>query len=263
MLHSNLRNPAGIGSLFVAAVVVALAQLAAAGQIYSDANDGFLEVRDNLPPQNPWPEVHPETFGNWNANVGEWFGPGLTTIVLPFELPNFGAVNDPFTTADLGVQVYEKGNATVTNIDLYGVRVDADPAIAASDWYNGATPDPNATLIQAGFLTPASPAIGAGMPNNFTDAAGDLALTDYLNDAYAGGANAGQFVFLRLSYASDTFASGWDAYKITVREAALVGDAPVIAYESSFSVIPEPSGVALLGLLTGAAMVQRRRLHCG
>ena len=35
----------------------------------------------------------------------------------------------------------------------------------------------------------------------------------------ADGANAGKYVFLRLSWSSGTLASGWDAYKITTREA--------------------------------------------
>jgi hypothetical protein len=232
---------------------------AESGQIYSDANDGFLEVRDTLPPQSPWPVVHGDTFGNWNANVGEWFGPGLTTIVLPFALPNFGAVSDPFLTANFGVQIFEMGSATITPIDLYGVRVDSDPAISPSDWYHGVAPDANATLIQTAFLTPASPVAGSGTPNNFTDAAGDVALTSFLNEAYAGGAHAGQFAFLRLSYASDTLAAGWDAYKITVREAALVGDAPVISFESRVAIIPEPHAIVLCGVLLTALSGYRRR----
>lgn len=231
--------------------------------IYSDANDGFLEVRDNLPPQDSWPTVHPDTFGSWNANVGEWFGAGLTTIVLPFELPNFGAVSDPFLSANFGVQVYEIGSATFTNADLYGVRVDADPAIATTDWYNGSAPDPNATLIQAGFLTPSSPggSGGEGVPNNFTNAAGDAALLSYLNDAYADGANAGKFVFLRLSYAADSLAAGWDAYKITTRESGGDGENPVINYASSIPVIPEPASFALatLGVAMFVGVCQRRR----
>ena len=258
----NKLASTGTAACFLSgAMILALlsGQQAFGGQIYSDANDGFLEVRDNLPPQGQWPTVHSDTFGSWNASVGEWYGPGLTTIVLPFELPDFGAVNDPFDTADLGVQVFEKGDSTVTNIDLYGVRVAADPAISTADWYNGSAPDANADLIQAGFLTPASPVAGAGVPNNFTDAAGDVALMEFLNDAYAGGANAGQFVFLRLSYASDTLASGWDAYKITVREAALPTDAPVITYDSSFSVVPEPSSIAMLGLLSAVVLTQLQR----
>ena len=262
-MRLRLRIPdaaAGLCVLVAWGAVLACEPGAHAAAIYSDANDGFLEVRDNLPPASPWPTVHSETFGNWNANVGEWFGPGLTTIVLPFELPNFGAVSNPFLTANFGVNLYEMGNATVTDIDLYAVRVDANPAIAVNDWYNGAAPDGAATIIQASFLTPASTVGGPG-PNNTTDASGDAALLAYLNTAYAGGANAGSFVFLRLSYGSDAFAAGWDAYKITVREAGGgTPDYPVIAYTSTVPAVPEPAAVTLVGIgLAGFGVRERRQ----
>lgn len=250
----KIFNDSTVLSVLAVLGITLVTQLQAnAAVIYSDANDGFLEIRDNLPPTSPWPVVHGDTFGNFDANVGEWFGPGLTTIVLPFELPNFGAVANPFTAADLGVMVHRIGDNTVTDIDLYGVRVDANPAISTSDWYSGAGFDGSATLIQESFLTPASPSGFVGAPNNNTNAAGDGNLLSFLNSSYAAGANAGDFVFLRLSYGSDTFASGWDAYKITVREAGLEGEWPVITYDSSVPSVPEPSSLVLIGL--GAVMI--------
>ena len=151
--------------------------------------------------------------------------------MLPFQLPNFGPVDNPFLSTALGVHVFEKGSATITNVDLYGVRVDPTPDLLATDYYSGSAVDPTATLIQQGFLTPDSPADAPAAPNNFTDASGDAALLSYLNDSYDGGANAGQYVFLRLSYAADDFATGWDAYKITSRNAGGgEGDWPVIMY---------------------------------
>lgn len=250
--RSRLFYSAALGLLTCG---VTTAQASLSGVIYSDANDGFLEVRDNLPPQNPWPQVHPETFGNFRAQGGEWFGPGLTTVVLPFELPDLGAKVDPFTSADLGVMVFQIGNATVTDLDLYGVRVDANPAILTTDWYNGSAADPSATLIQEGFLTPSSSAGFVGAPNNNTDVLGDANLLQFLNDSYDGGAGAGLFAFLRLSYASDTFAAGWDAYALTVREAGQQGEWPVI----SFTAVPEPTSVTLGGFAVVGLLWGRRR----
>lgn len=210
--------------------------------IYSNVNDGFLEIRDTLPPVDPWPQVHPDTVAglpghnvdeSWHANVGEWFGAGLTTIVLPFQLPNLGAVNNPFTSADFGVMVHEKGSATVTDVDLYAVRTSTEPAILSSDWYIGSAFDPNATLLQESFLTPDSAAGFVGAPNNNTDATGDSNLLAYLNSAYDGGDGSGDYVFLRLSYAADAYAAGWDAYKITVREASQQGEWPVITVSTN------------------------------
>ena len=244
-----------IAALALLTGLAATQPVAQAQQIFADANDGFIEVRDNLPPQNPWPTVHPDTFGNFRAQVGEWFGPGLTTIVLPFELPDLGAVSDPFLSADLGVMVFQIGGDTVTDIDLYGVRVDASPAIAPEDFYVGSAADPSATLIQESFLTPASPAGFVGAPNNNTDATGDANLLAFLNDSYADGAGAGQFVFLRLSYGADTFASGFDAYLITMREAGQQGEWPVL----TVTTVPEPGTLALLFVGMAAFFGRRRR----
>jgi hypothetical protein len=60
-------------------------------------------------------------------------------------------------------------------------------------------------------------------------------------------------VFLRMSYASDTFAAGWDAYKITMREAGQEGEWPVVTYDA----IPEPAAGALFAL--GSLMLLGRR----
>ena len=210
-------------------------------RILSNANDGQLEKRSE------WAlgTVTVQDTVNWNVNVGEWYGSGLNTVVLPFQLPNFGAVANPFASATFGVNLYSKGGATVTDLDLYAVRVSASPQIATTDWYNGSAPDPNATLIQASFLTPASTTDRLSGPNNLTDAAGSAALRAYLNSAYNGGAGAGKFVILRVSYGSDTFPTGWDAYNFTTRNAALEGDAPVINFTSAVPPLP-PAGTYTL-----------------
>ena len=220
-------------------------------RILSNANDGQLEKRSGWPAGT----VIIQNVDNWNVSIGEWYGAdGLTTAVIPFQLPDFGAVADPFTSATFGVNLYNKGNATVTDLDLDAVRVSASPQIATTDWYNGSAPDPNATLIQASFLTPASTTTSVGPesgPNNLTDEAGSAALLAYLNAAYDNGNGAGQFVFLRVSYASDTFPSGWDAYNFTTRNAALEGDAPVINFTSSVAPLP-PDGTYTI---SGSAVV--------
>ena len=256
----RLRMKAG-NILAVAAVCAVIGAMlvgqAQGGQIFSDGFDGFIEVRDNLPPVAPWPKVHPSYDGSggegWFLHIGEWYGPGLTVAVLPFELPNFGAVANPFVTANLGINLFTVGGSTVTDVDLYGVRVDSDPTPLASDFYIGSAPDPSATLIQASFLTPASTTAGPG-PNNFTDATGDANLVSFLNASYAGGANAGKFAFLRLSYGADTFAAGWDAYDFTSSNFGPEGDWPVITYT-----VPEPASVAMLVLGIAVLGGSRRR----
>jgi autotransporter-associated beta strand protein len=216
-------------------------QQAQSTSILANANDGQLESRSEWAPGT----YTVQNTSNGNVSVGEWYGSGLTTAVIPFKLPNFGAVANPFSSASFGVNLYQKGGATVTDLDLYGVRVSTSSLIATTDWYNGAAPDPNATLIQASFLTPASTTTSVGPlsgPNNLTDAAGSAALLAYLNSAYNGGAGAGQFVFLRVSYGSDSFASGWDAYNFSTRNSGLEGDAPVVNFTSTTTPIAPPDG---------------------
>lgn len=236
-----------LATIGLSAVLIAAVSSVQAGVIYSDANDGMIEdIGGAL-------SVHPETFGNWQTTVGEWYG-NIGTVVIPFELPNLGATVDPFITADLGVAVNGfTAVPTQTDIDLYGVRVDASPLISTSDAYSGAAIDAGATLIQQSFLTPSTPA-GWSPVNNNTDAAGDAALTSFLNSSYDGGAGAGQFVFLRLSYGADTV-SGSDNYNIDMREAGNEGEWPVITYDA----IPEPATLGLLGLFGGAILFMRRR----
>ena len=239
-LKSNCSKWPGLYAIVLAPF--ALLPQAQGASILADANDGMLETRSEWDPGT----VTVQDTGNWNVSIGEWYGSGLTTAVIPFELPNFGAVADPFLSASFGVNLYTIGSAAVTDLDLYAVRVSASPLIATTDWYNGSAADPGATLIQASFLTPTSTIVSAGAesgPNNLTDAGGNAILLDYLNSAYDGGAGAGQFVFLRVSYGSDEFATGWDAYNFTTRNAGLEGDAPVINYTTA---VPEPSALGLL-----------------
>lgn len=212
------------------AFVATLAGPASALDVFSDPGDGFIEFRGA---GGPWPAVHPSFDGSGGEgffmNIGEWFGDGLTSAIMPFELPNLGSVEDPFLTASLGVHLFEIGTAQATNVDLYAVRTDSTPALASTDYYSGSAFDPNALLLQEDFLTPASQPANPAEPNIFTDSSGDAALLTYLNDTYDGGAGAGQFVFLRLSYGGDGFAAGFDAYKITSRNAGGgEGDFPVL-----------------------------------
>lgn len=227
-----IRNPfrPAVVAASLCSVLVAT-ESASALQVFSDPGDGFIEFRTD---PGVWPQVHPSFNGSGGegffANVGEWFGTGLTSAVLPFELPNLGPAVDPFASASLGVHLFEIGTANVTPVDLYAVRTASTPTLLATDYYSGATLDANATLIQEDFLTPSSVVSNPAAPNNFTSIAGDAALLAYLNGIYAGGAGAGDFVFLRLSWASDdTLAAGFDAYKITSRNAGGgSGDYPVL-----------------------------------
>lgn len=249
------KNPLAFALLLTGALIAS--GDATANMIFSDPGDGFTEVRNE---GGPWPQVHPSFDGSGGqgffVNVGEWFGPGITSALLPFQLPDFGAVEDPFLSASLGVHLFVKGANTITSADLYAIRVAETPELFIEDHYSGAAFDTTAgvVLIQEDFLTPSDEPSNDAEPNIFTSAAGDAALLDYLNTAYDGGAGAGDFVVLRISYGADGFAAGWDAYQMTSRNAQFEGDWPVIQYTA----VPEPA-TALLAVLGLATAGWRRR----
>lgn len=123
----------------------------------------------------------------------------LRHIVIPFQLPDLGPGG--FSTAELKLRVYggSLGANGRTPIQLFGLPdVRPDSYTLASDVVDGA--DNHLTrgvLLQSGFLnesTPLDAQVGSG-----TSGSAAAALGYWLNQAYANGANAGQYVFIRLS----------------------------------------------------------------
>ncbi|MBM3862423.1 MAG: hypothetical protein FJ385_00505 [Verrucomicrobia bacterium] len=128
--------------------------------------------------------------------------PGETTlrhIVVPFQLPSLGA--GKFTAADLRLRVSGGilGAKGRTPIQLFGMSVARDSALLeATDVVDGALNHlTNGVLIKAGILNE-STVINSFVDSGATGATSD-AFAQWLNDAYANGANAGKYVFLRFS----------------------------------------------------------------
>jgi autotransporter-associated beta strand protein len=137
--------------------------------------------------------------------------------VYVFQLPNFGAVPNPFTTAKFQFHILSK-SGTPPNVDLYGLGRRANSTVLASDYYGETTTaDPtDATLLQTNILTSA---IATGV--RATSTAGGTALINYLNAQYASGAGAGQYVFLRFS--TETTATGANRYALTPADTGAAG----------------------------------------
>jgi autotransporter-associated beta strand protein len=142
--------------------------------------------------------------------------------VLVFQLPDFGAVANPFTSASLRFNLASK-TGTPPNLDLYGLGRRASAAVLAGDYYgqNSAADPTDATFLQNNILISTT----ANGPV-YTNSGGATALRNYLNSQYAGGAGAGQYVFLRLS--SDAASTTARSYTITSANAAANG--PRIIY---------------------------------
>ncbi|HRX86473.1 MAG TPA: PEP-CTERM sorting domain-containing protein [Phycisphaerae bacterium] len=197
----------------------------------------------------------------WWADMGEYFGNGRAYVV-PLQLPTLPG-GTSFASADLafvqhgpgvhpvdGRTGFFGGSAPDYNIDLYGLdRIASIPDVLDVDHYSGPA-DPNATLLQDAFLDPSSPGDRTVI---HTDAGGDTSLTAWLNTMYANGANAGEYVFLRFNPDGPEGSLPWSGYELMTVIAGGADEKPVFSY----TVTPEPSMLALLGL--GAGVVLRRR----
>jgi|GEM_PF-1329944 len=132
--------------------------------------------------------------------------------VYVFQLPNHGAVVNPFTTAAFSCNIISTNS--VHNCDLYGLPNRAAATVLTNDYFGCTTPDPNATLLQSVILTSATL---AGTVT--TSPAGGTALVNYLNTQYNNGAGAGRWVFLRIS--TDTPRTGINRDTLTMADGAV------------------------------------------
>lgn len=166
--------------------------------------------------------------------------------VYPFLLPDLGAVSNPFTTASVAMTASTAPNVTLPSaIDLAGLPTRTSPTVLGTDFSAAATP------IQAGFL-PTS-----GTPGVYsTNTDGSSALLAYLNAAYADGAGAGRYVFLRLKPTTEGGSvSYFTGYNINAAENGSAASRPVITYS-----VPEPGSLALV--VGGIATMLLRRRNC-
>ena len=112
-----------------------------------------------------------------------------------FELPDLGAIADPFATADFEFSYLSSttGDEELTNnLDLYGIDLrTAEDQVLGTDFFVGPGPDSRGTVVtlQEDIVSPASE---IGRINS-------VDIADYLNTLYDSGNGVGQFVTFRLS----------------------------------------------------------------
>ena len=194
------------------------------------------------------------TTTDFASRIGEFFSPGVSISVLPFQLPTL-APGEQFTIANLRLQLFalDNGNGGLGNVDLYGLtRSDVSPTVLASDFYAGPNPDPTAILLQGSFITPTSTVRTDPNTGPFinTSASANIALVNFLNTQYGGGTGAGKFVFLRLSYNQNPSVAGNNSYQILTADAGGAAEKPLLTLTSA--AVPEPSSIAFL--ISGAGV---------
>ncbi len=121
--------------------------------------------------------------------------------VFPFQLPDLGPRAAPFLEAEFYVNLTDRGNNFANfGVDLYGLGVRDTAVVLPEDGYVGGPTDAtDATKLQDNFLRWPNNSSRPSLGIKRTSAVGVVNLTDYLNAQYAGGANAGKYVFLRLN----------------------------------------------------------------
>ena len=238
---------------------VIVANSADTGISYNASGNGLYQFQD---------------VGNYENRIGELYDPGAEAYVIPFKLPTLAA-GDVFTAANLQTQLYAIAG-TPANADLAGLGTLVAPLVSASatvgltDYYQGATPDPTATLIQSAYLTSSTPLRTSGTTGFVTNStAGELALTAYLNAAYDGGAHAGDYVFLRVSYdVNQPTPNGNNAYELLTADAGGSLERPQINFTYGLAPtppagVPEPSSYMMLGMGVGVLLFMLRRQNFG
>ena len=168
------------------------------------------------------------------------------SAIFAFEIPDFGAIADPFTEANFTFNLATINSSWNVILEGLGTRSSAD--VINQDFRfgttNGTTP---AIALQSNIL-------------NSTSVTGSHTSSDiagYLNTQYASGTNAGKYAFLRLAIStganSSIFNNAQNGYTVTSANAGT--GTPYISY----SAVPEPSSTALLGLTALGVLFRRRR----
>jgi len=145
-------------------------------------------------------------------------------LVYVFQLPTLQQ-GQTITVANL--KFYYEGTSyyiPVGNVDLHGLDYRSNSSVLSGDFYQGSfTGDENSTGIQDDIVTPST---STGTIN--TDGSGDTSLKNYLNAQYTGGAEGGDYVFLRLNSDINESNDPQRYYSFSSANHGTVGQRPVL-----------------------------------
>ena len=190
-----------------------------------------------------------------------------SAFIMPFALPDIGG--DTILSANLRVGSTDSAWGLSLSGDLYGVRVNASSTTAAGDFYAGPwdTSGTNGAALQQAYATkvqgnpaPANPRI---IDN---DATGNAALVAWLQSLYDGGAQPGDFVFLRINCDQASYGptSNSYIYFYTANSTAATdiagGTTLQLPTLQLVTGVPEPTTMVLFAL-GSIALLRRRRAN--
>lgn len=193
--------------------------------IEAHIDDGMVDTRYCNPPA-----VNDTTGGQ--HNIGEAWkvcptdGLGISNFVIPFELPAL-ADDEIVISADFGVWFEWYNGATSPfpfALDLYGLPYRAASTIQAADYYVGPN-DTSATKLAEDFITDGT--ARPGVVNS--PSAADTAIVAYLAEQYANGAQAGDYVFFRLSPDESSIPQAWNTFYIDTANHGVASHRPLLS----------------------------------
>jgi hypothetical protein len=165
------------------------------GTIYSDLVDSSPRRADGQ-----LPGILSTTAADTTLYAGRGGSGGSVDrcIIFPFQLPSLGVSAAPFNSASFSFQLSSNDFSGLNcNLDLYALPNRLAATVFGEDYYsetNTSDPAAGTTRLQDNICVPTSL---SGLYHS--DTASNAALVNFLNAQYAGGANAGKFVFLRLN----------------------------------------------------------------
>lgn len=175
-----------------------------------------------------------------------------SAIVFAFQLPDYGAVADPFLNATFTFELQAPTTGGYSH-NLDGLQSRNSSTIVEQDYrFGSVSGSTSSTLLQSAVLLPAG-----------SSAAGSLTSVDissYLNTQYDNGTNAGDFFFLRISGNGNpsVFNNTTNGARITSSDNG--ANAPFVTFESDFAAVPEPSTVWFFSFLAVGSIFYRRRI---
>lgn len=232
------------------AAICALAVPAQAALITGLTDDAQVAVSNPTNPTDGGGTVGNTTAGSFS---GGRLGSSNTyyNTVYVFQLPSFGAITSPFESASFSMTIQSTNDIDAFNAglsyDLYGLGARAASTVLGSDFFLGSNDATDSTKIAENFITSANT---TRFQSNVTKTTSAAALRNYLNAQYAGGAGAGNYIFLRLNIDGlNSNLAGISNYTANATNEAF---RPTITYT-----VPEPSSlVAVAGV---ASLCMRRR----
>ena len=173
--------------------------------------------------------VESEGYVRWSGSTSDCVGGKETDghdqcIVYVFKLP---ALQQGETVTEANIKFYYESTSYYTpqgNVDVHGLDYRGSNSVVSGDFYQGSfTGDENSTGIQDDIVTPST---STGTINS--SSSGDTALKNYLNAQYTGGAEGGDYVFLRLNSDINETNSPQRYYKFSMANHATASQRPVL-----------------------------------